>query len=299
MKFARHLLSAVRIRVNRTAVTAGIFLMCCASGMAQAPVLFFSDLTSGPNTGGEGNNGAYVTVFGNFLGSSQGGSTITVGGGLMVNCKQWGTPWTQLPSGQSWIQKITCQLGPNAATGNIVVTVNGQASNGLPFTVRPGNIYFVSGTGSDSNTGSFTAPWRTLPHAVQNMAAEGVLYAMTGSDATVDDNMGMDAALSLYSEWCGPGPNGYPRAAIVYPGDTVTIGNPSLSPQLGIRTTGPETGPDYVCTGYWTFAGFTLRGNGATALNGPSSNWRVVGNDFSCPNGNGEDACMHTGQVPG
>jgi len=268
-----------------------ILFIFSAAALAQAPVLFFSDLTSGPNSGGENNNGAYVTVYGNFLGSSQGNSTITVGGGQLVNCKQWGTLWAVFPSGQNWLQKITCQLGASAATGNIVVTVGGQPSNGLPFTVRPGSIYFVSGTGSDSNKGSFSAPWRTLPHAVQTMSAEGIVYAMNGSDSTSADGTAMNAALGFRTKWCGPGPNGYPRAAVVYPGNSVTIGSANNNPAFGIRTS--DWVPD-VCVGYWTFAGFNVRGNGAIALGGPGSNWRVVGNDISCPAGNGEDACLHT-----
>jgi len=265
-----------------------------AAAQTPPPVLFFSDLASGSATGGENGNGAYVSVFGNFLGSNQGSSTIALAGTALVNCKTWG-PWANFPSGQPWIQKITCQIPPAASSGNIVVTVAGQQSNGIPFTVRPGNIYFVSGTGNDSNAGTLAAPWLTLPHAVQTMAPEGILYAMNGSDATVDDHTGMNAALGLYNAWCGAGPNGYPRAAIVYPGHSVTIGSAALSPPIGIRTTGPLAGPDEVCQGFWTFSGFNLRGNGAAALNGPSSNWRIIGNDVSCPNGNGEDACMHTG----
>src|ERR1700746_2680208 len=45
---------------------------------AQAPQIFFSDLDSGPNAGGEsvsGFAGAYVTLYGNFFGASQGSST--------------------------------------------------------------------------------------------------------------------------------------------------------------------------------------------------------------------------------
>src|SRR5882672_2889097 len=34
----------------------------------------------------------------------------------------------------------------------------GAASNGLPFSVNSGSIYFVSTSGNDSNNGSFTSP---------------------------------------------------------------------------------------------------------------------------------------------
>jgi len=42
-----------------------------------SPVLFYSDLESGPNTGGENNHGAFVTVYGDGFGNTQGGSTVS------------------------------------------------------------------------------------------------------------------------------------------------------------------------------------------------------------------------------
>ena len=66
----------------------------------------------------------------------------------MVNCKIWGAAWL-------WYQKISLPAWPAAASGNLVVTVNGLSSNPLPFTVTAGNIYFVSTAGSDNNPGSF------------------------------------------------------------------------------------------------------------------------------------------------
>src|SRR6202167_6272061 len=106
----------------------GVLALASPGLWAQAPVLFFSDITNGPNTGGENGNGAYVTIYGNYFGTSQGSSIATAGGGVMVNCKIWGAAWL-------WYQKIACQLGPGAASGDLVVTVNGLSSNPLPLTV--------------------------------------------------------------------------------------------------------------------------------------------------------------------
>src|SRR5262245_50091269 len=116
-------------------------ITCVAQSSSPAPQIFFTDLDGGPNSGGEsvgGFAGAYVTLYGNFFGSSQGASTVTWHG---QNCLRvlpavgsysgWGAAYL-------WYQKIVVQLGPgcSAGTGNFVVTVNGQASNGIPFTVR-------------------------------------------------------------------------------------------------------------------------------------------------------------------
>jgi hypothetical protein len=264
----------------------GVLLLACGGLLAQAPVLFFSDLTSGPHSGGENGNGAYVTVYGNGLGGSQGNSTITAGGESMVNCTVWGATWL-------WYQKITCQLGPNAASGSLIVTVNGQASNALPFAVAPGNIYFVATTGSDNNPGTFASPWQTLLKARDTMQPGDITYAMNGVAQSSDDGTGWDAAFLLSGgddgNWCSP--TGNPRTLAAYPGATVTIGNPTGgSPDFGLRTSD--------CQGNWVFSGVAFRGQ-LPAEVASGSNYRFSGSDITCPYslGIGGGACFLTSQT--
>src|SRR5215813_8906071 len=133
------------------------------------PRIFFSDLESGPNTGGQNNKGVWVTIWGNNFGTTQGTSTVTVGGGAADNYPVWSD------------NKITFQLGAAAKTGSIIVNVPGVgSSNGLTFTVRAGNIFFVANTGSDTAAGSFTAPWKTIPHAKNSIAAGDTAYIEDG-----------------------------------------------------------------------------------------------------------------------
>jgi len=263
-----------------------ILSMACGGLFAQAPVLFFSDIASGPNTGGENGNGAYVTIYGNYLGASQGTSTVTAGGGSMVNCQVWGGAWL-------WYQKLTCQLGPSAASGNLVVTVNGQPSNSLPFTVAPGNIYFVATTGGDKNPGTFAAPWQTLLKARDAMLPGDITYAMNGVTQSADDGTGWDAAFLLsgggQGNWCSA--TGYPRALVAYPRATVTVGNSSGgSPEYGLRTSD--------CQGNWVFSGIAFRGL-SPAETGSGSNYRFSGSDITCPytQGSGGSACFETSQA--
>jgi hypothetical protein len=252
--------------------TVGLVLamLLCVQGAALAqlpPHIFFSDLVSGPNTGGENNNGAYVTLYGTNFGSNP---TVTVGGGQAL-VKLAPAPWL-------WYQKMTIQLGPNAQTGDIVITGPGGTSNGTPFTVSPGSIYFVATTGNDSNSGAFGAPWRTLVHAVQTggAAAGSIIYAMDGVAATTDDGQGWGAALTLRSEWC-QGTSASPTALIGYPGATVTIGDGNTALEA-IRGTdySASGGP---CGGNWVFAEINFRG--LVDAEGPSTNWRIIGNDVS------------------
>ena len=264
----------------------GVLVLAGGHLLAQAPVLFFSDLASGPNSGGENGNGAYVTVYGNGLGGSQGNSTITVGGGSMVNCSVWGATWL-------WYQKMTCQLGPNAASGSLIVTVNGQASNALPFVVAPGNIYFVATTGSDKNPGTFASPWQTLLKARDGMQPGDITYAMNGVAQSSDDGSGWDAAFLLSGgddgNWCSP--TGNPRTLAAYPGAAVTIGNPTGGlPDFGLRTSD--------CQGNWVFSGISFRGQFPAEV-ASGSNYRFSGSDITCPysQGIGGGACFLTSQT--
>jgi len=243
---------------------------------------FFTDLTSGPGTGGQNGKGAFVTVYGNGFGASQGTSTVTVGGGAVDSYPIWtGT-------------RITFQLGSAAQTGNVVVNVAGKgASNGLPFTVRTGSIYFVSSTGSDSADGSFAAPWATIPKAKNTIQPGDVAYIGTSagdsvSQTTVDASSSYDCALGMsVDDGTNAGTAAAPKALVVYPGATATVGVES-GIERGLLTPAISGTFDY-----WVVAGFTFRGQDeAIDLEGAPVGWRIVGNDISCPNGTGETGCV-------
>jgi hypothetical protein len=270
---------------KRHAAYALLFLTTGISAAAQtmAPTIFYSDLTSGPNSGGENNGGVYVTIDGRRFGSSQGSSFVTVGTGQPTVYKMWRN------------NRIIFQLGSAATSGSITVTTSAGVSNAVPFTIRSGGIYFISTTGSDKANGSFNTPWATIPHAAQTIAAGDTVYALSGVSATVDDGQGWDAALTLREQWCGT--SGNPRALIGYPGATdVVIGNPEgATPSNGLRST--DFSADPACGGYWVFSRLGFRGLNPIAVNGPSNQWRFIDNDISCPYATGDSgggACFET-----
>lgn len=260
----------------RLAAAISLLALIPALALAQSepPRLFFSDLDSGPSSGGENNNGVYVTLYGNNLGSNP---TVTVGGGSAL-VKAAPSPWL-------WFQKMTIQLGSQAQTGTIVVSNGNGASNGIPFSVRSGQIYFVSTSGNDVNSGSFSSPWATLPHAVQSSLAGDTIYVLDGVSQTVDDGQGWDAALTLRPAWC-QGTSTNPKALVAYPGATVTIGSSGSSPGSGIRSV-DFTASGGACGGHWTISGINLRGSTPLSMAGPSSTWRIIGNDISNPQAGG------------
>jgi beta-glucanase (GH16 family) len=242
-----------------------------ASTGTNAPAIFFTDLDSGPKTGGESNNGAYVTIYGNNFGTNP---TITVGGGQALI--------KQAPVPSLWYQKLVIQLGANANTGNIVVTNAAGSSNGIPFTVRSGNIYFVTTSGSDSNTGTFTSPWATIPKGKNTMVAGDITYVRGGVVANSDDGYGAPLDIS--------GRNGTatnPIALIAYPGEQPQIGGSANSRGIINYPSGSS---------YWTIAGFKFYfPNDSEAIyleSSGTSHWRIIGNDISCPNGAGSTGCV-------
>jgi len=102
-----------------------------SSPQDAAPRVFFTDLASGPKSGGQNNAGAFVTIYGRNFGATRGTSSVTIGGGPAGSYPAWTDT------------KITIQLGSAAVTGDIIVTTPAGPSNGLPFTIRSGGIYFV------------------------------------------------------------------------------------------------------------------------------------------------------------
>jgi hypothetical protein len=248
--------------------------------------LFFSDLTSGPNRGGQSDKGAHITLWGNGFGDTQGASTVTIGGGPADNYAIWTNT------------KITFQLGGSASTGDIVVHVPGKGdSNALPFTVRTGAIYFVSPSGKDSNDGSFANPWKTIPKAKNAIQAGDTAYLGKSAgdvlaQTTEDSSSPYRCALGMSTnDGTNAGTASAPKALVAYPGASVTIGVES-GLERGILTPAITGTFDY-----WVISQLLIRGETeAIDLEGGAVGWRIVGNDISCPNGAGPSGCVTGGQ---
>ncbi|MGZ4830099.1 MAG: IPT/TIG domain-containing protein [Candidatus Angelobacter sp.] len=272
-------------------------------GQTTPPRIFFSDLESGPNIGGQKNHGVWVTIWGKGFGAERGGSTVTVGGGAAAEYPIWTDT------------KITFQLGPATKTGDIVVSVQAKAarvgsvgessvnplnksgsgnaaprsgSNGIPFTVRPGKIFFVAVNGSDRHNGSFALPWKTIVHAKDRMSAGDVTYIKDGVAQTSEDNF--TAYLSMDRDGGGnSGKAGAPKTLVAYPGARVTIGK-AHGLEYGIRTPNIAAREDY-----WVISQVHIVG-GRQAIDISGTGWKIVGNDIECPGGEGQVGCVETSQ---
>lgn len=263
----------------------GAFLVVCLGLSAQstastAPSIFFSDLESGPNRGGQKNHGAWVTIWGKGFGAARGSSTVTIGGGAAADYPIWTDT------------KITFQLGPRAKTGPIIVNLKVKhtvsASNGLPFTVRGGKIYFVAVNGSDFRKGTFEAPWKSIVYAKDHMSAGDVTYIRDGVAQTSED----DYSAYLSMDRSGGGNSGKPnapKALVAYPGARVTIGR-ARGLEFGIRTPNIAAREDW-----WVFSQLHIIGRQAIDMGGIG--WKIVGNEIECPGGDGQVGCVETSQA--
>jgi hypothetical protein len=292
------------------------------AGTAQLqtpPRIFFSDLESGPNNGGQKNLGVWVTIWGKGFGVQRGGSTVTIGGGAASEYPIWTDT------------RITFQLGPAAKTGDIVVNIrektaragagvaganaigkaaaanvparsapaprsgqaprSGSASNGLPFTVRPGKIYFVAVNGSDRRSGRVDAPWKSVVEAKDRMSAGDVTYIKDGVAQTSEDHF--TAYLSMdRNGGSNSGKPGAPKALVAYPGARVTIGK-AHGLDYGIRTPNIPAREDW-----WVISQLHIIG-GKQAIDMSGTGWKIVGNDIECPGGDGQVGCVEASQASG
>jgi hypothetical protein len=257
-----------------------IFVPYQTRAQTGAPVILFSDITSGMNTGGQENLGAFITLYGEGFGGTRGNSTVTIGGIEVANYVIWG----QDNAVARGLDMIVVQPGPNITSGNIIVTVSNQASNPLPFIVRNGSIYFVipdAPNASDANPGTYTEPFQTLYRPRQVMQAGDIVYIRGGTFNTTDpDHPGWDAVLLLTPD---TDPNGTPDAPVAYigyPGDRPVLGAP-VPMRRGIYM---EQTVAYYIIANWEFTqhagNLSLSGNGHRII-GNYSHDGVAGEDYT------------------
>ena len=247
--------------------------------------------------------GAFVSIYGEGFGASRGSSKVTIGGVEAAKYVIWGQD-NAVARGEDM---IVVQPGPSAPSGNIVVTVNGQASNALSFTVRSGDIFFVipsAANAGDSNSGSYSQPFRTIYQPRKVMDAGDIVYIKGGTFRTSDpDHQGWDAVLLLEPEGDPNGTASAPVAYLGYPGDRPIIEGPG-GMRRGVYF---DNGVNYYVIANIEFSGYgaplEVRGNGhrlvgnyshdgiasedaVIGITGTSSGLKILGNYLMDNGGN-------------
>src|SRR5579864_2246398 len=115
---------------------------------------------------------------------------------------------------------------------------------------QTGSSFYVSTSGSDSNAGSFTAPWRTIQHAANTATAGATVYVEAG----------------VYHEsvsFPSSGTSSNPITFTNYPGQNAVIDG------TGLSASGTQGLINIVDQSYITIKGFEIR-NFTTSSSGPT-----------------------------
>ena len=298
--------------------------------------MLYTDILSGPITGGESNKGIYLSVFGKNFDCTNGTMTVKVGSASTSTFKL-----CQMSKARQDIQQITIQLGNltgaslvNGTSYPVTVNVGGQdALNpyGLTFTPLAGNIYFVATNGSDSNAGTYAAPFASIQksggvsltfqittastggaygvvRAGDFIVMRGGTYALTANSFNGYFMQALNKSGCPIGTNCaqGGGTTSGPITVMGYPGETAHI---NASYTSGDNSGGAFSAADSAREGngygaYWTFTNLTVesglydgpfntqRGDLNTAL---GSHWRVVNNEMTAVTCQSATACRAGG----
>jgi hypothetical protein len=264
------------VKIVSGLVVCTFFLTVLSPSLAQSnpPVIFYTDLNSAPPTGGEGDkDGAFLCVYGEHFGGVRGSSSIGIGGVQQTTYKLWAD--TGAPYKPGHYAKACVQISHQTPLGTTTIhlTTKMGTSNGLPFHVRQGKVYFVAPDGSDrTGDGSSEHPWMSIRHCQDHMAAGDTCYVGNGVKVTSNDRYG--AAIALTSS----GQPGNPKALVAYPGATVLIdnnGSPGAARALTNLAPSDEIND-------WTIAGMVFDSVRLSVQLSRGRGLRLVDNDISC-----------------
>jgi hypothetical protein len=173
------------------------------------PVVLFTDVEAGPTSGGPGNLGVPISLFGRGFGGGRGTSTVTINGVEVASYLIWGAN----NANNSSLDMIVVQPGPNATAGPIVVHVDGEESPpDHSFTPTNGSIYYVSPGGSDSAPCSEASPCATILHVATSRMQAGDALLVRGGNLT-------DNEIWIRDVLGHSGQPGRPKVIRNYPGE--------------------------------------------------------------------------------
>ena len=263
----------------------------------RAPVVLYTDIASGPNSGGENDRGAYLSVFGKNFGPIGLGTLVkvTIGGVEVDNYRYLG-----VAKGRADLQQITVQIGAlNHPTPGVAlpvqVLVDGVGSNtDQTFTVNPGRMLFVDNVHGNDVTavpGDIAHPYRHVQVADTSKAAYGAMQPgdimVLRGTGTAWTDLGNDTYFVKFINKSASAPSGTagtgPFTLMAYPTEDVfidVVGNTTHKGAIsGVDTTSGYLG------GLWiTIADLHIEsgGNaGVIAVQIGGDHWRIVNNELT------------------
>lgn len=268
-----------------------------------APYVLYTDIVSGPPSGGEGGLGAYLTIFGKNFGAGGLGTTLKVfvGDAEVAKYVALGTS-----RARSDIEQLTVRVGAlgGAVLGTplpIKVVVGGTASNTEhTFTPNPGRFIYVDPAKGDDASGAVddvTKPFKTVQYpndltkGAWGKVQPGDFIVLRGGTYT---SVGREQYFMRFirsGNTSGTAPTGAsgtgPIALVGYPGEDAFLSCTASTHPAGCLS--GLNGENYPNAGKWVvIANLRIEGGG---YDGPISqeihgdDWRVVNNELTATTG--------------
>jgi len=296
-------LGAVDVMAKKTTNHTFQTLDCRPDKDGKGPVLLFTDIVSGPNYGGENNQGAYLSLYGFNFGDQQhfkqGKLQVFIGQqevGRYINLTRAKPRAWEKPKP---LQHLSVQVGHigNAAAGSsfpITVRYNGICSRkNLHFTVQKGDIYFVDNeTGNDlsAQANNINKPWRYIQTSDQkgliSHVKPGDMIIMRGKQ--IWNDRGYDHRFLRFRHITGTAPVTNTRSGPIviksYPGETATISAlvGSYGVIHGVSDSFSEDSNWIVLSDLKLIGGDRSVKDGPLNLQSNSNHWRIINNEICC-----------------
>jgi len=284
----------------------GVHAVKNQSGDVLAPQILFTDILSGPASGGENDQGAYLSIYGfNFGSKNDLGKTthICINNVEVASYKYMGEAVSQFAQPHKKLQRITVQIGElgNSPAGIALplhIEVNGMASKQAHFfTIQPGDIYYVDNVNGDDDKGEANDPSKPFRHVqtsgkqqygVMSHIQPGDFIVMRGGKTWND--IGQGNRFLRFRRITGTKPTGEagegPITIMGYPGEDVLIQCQDDS-SCGIHGVDGYSDYKYEVDSDWiTISNLRIRVGGPKVIDGPinlqhrSDNWRIVNNEL-------------------
>jgi hypothetical protein len=247
------------------------FLIFTVSAHAAAPIIWYVDIINGPNSGGENNNGCYLTITGQNFGTPTDNLPPATTHVYINSVEVAAYKYLGKMRGRPDAWQLSVQIGAVTSGAITVTTAEGTDTAAETFTVNNGDMFYVATDGNDtSGNGSYSAPYRSVKKALNQVSTttansdggdhiviRGGTYSLVtdavangiNHDAWMYITHGIDYGVQ-YSTTSGRENNHV--TVMGYPGED-PIGDYETSSTLrGIRTYSGEQRP------YWAFSNITI-----------------------------------------